>query len=435
MKTPVADLLSGDVVRRLAAYTGSGPVTTCYLDVDGRRYVRPHDYELQLERMLRPVREREHRAGRHGVIKDLKRIEDHVKSGFDRSHTRGLALFASSADGLWEPLHLPVAVRNRLVVNQHAQVRQLEAVLERAERYAVLLADRQRARLFVFQLGQLVDWSERFDRLPRHEDDGGDMVKDQVRDHVDSATARHLRRTADAAFELFQESGFDRLLVGAPGDIAGALERTLHPYLRQRMAARLSVPVGAREDEVREAAVTAEEEVLRTRAAADVERLRSAAGMGDGAVVGAAAVLVAGAAVGPEAVIGDQAHVRERSALGRGSVLGRGSSVENDAVIGAQVRVQTGCYITAFCEIEDEVFLGPGVQTLNDATAGRRPAGEPLRAPRLRRGCRVGGGAVLLPGVEVGEDAFVGAGAVVTRDVPPGTLVVGVPAREVRRWS
>ena len=87
------------------------------------------------------------------------------------------------ADDLWEPLHLPVPVRNQLVVNQHPQVRQLEAVIERSERFAVLLADRQRARLFVFQLGQLVDWSERFDRLPRHEDDGGDMVKDQMRDH------------------------------------------------------------------------------------------------------------------------------------------------------------------------------------------------------------------------------------------------------------
>ena len=292
-KTPVADLLSGEVVRRLAAYTGSGPVTTCYLDVDGRRYVRAHDYELQLDRMLRPVREREHRAGRHGVGKDLKRIEAHVKGGLDRSHTRGLALFASAADGLWEPLHLPVPVRNRLIVNQHPQVRQLEAVVERAERFAVLLADRQRARLFVFQLGQLVDWSERFDRLPRHEDDGGEMVKDQVRDHVDSATARHLRRTADAAFELFHESGFDRLLLGAPGDIAGALERSLHPYLRERIAARVTVPVGAREDEVREAAVAAEDEVLRRREGADVERLRAAAGAGNGAVVGLDAVLSA----------------------------------------------------------------------------------------------------------------------------------------------
>jgi len=285
LKTPVADLLSGDVVRRLATYAGAGPVVTCYLDVDGSRYVRPHDYELEFERIARPVRARAPRA--------VKRIEDYVRGGFDRSHTRGLALFSSAGGDLWEPLHLPVPVRNSVVVNEHPQVRQLEAVIERAERFAVLLADRQRARLFVFQLGQLVDWSERFDRLPRHEDDGGDMVKDQMRDHVDSATRRHLLRTAAAAFELFQESGFDQLLLGAPADIAGAFERTLHPYLRERITARLNVPVGAREDEVREAAVAAEEEVLRTREAADVERLRSAAGMGDGAAVGLDDVLSA----------------------------------------------------------------------------------------------------------------------------------------------
>jgi acetyltransferase-like isoleucine patch superfamily enzyme len=131
-------------------------------------------------------------------------------------------------------------------------------------------------------------------------------------------------------------------------------------------------------------------------------------------------------------VIGDQVHLRERSAVGRGTVVGRGSAIENDAVIGSGVRIQTGCYITAFCEIEDEVFVAPGVKTLNDRTAGRRPKGEPLRGPVLRRRCRVGGGATLLPGVEIGEEAFVGAGAVVTRDVPPRTLVVGVPARAVR---
>jgi len=154
--------------------------------------------------------------------------------------------------------------------------------------------------------------------------------------------------------------------------------------------------------------------------------------IGDGATIGAGSVLVTGAAVGPEAVIGDQVHLRERSAVGRGSVVGRGSSVENDAVIGADVRIQSACYITAFSAIEDEVFVAPGVRTLNDPTAGRRPEGEPLRGPTFRRRCRVGGGATILPGVEIGEEAFVGAGAVVTRDVPPRTLVVGVPARPVR---
>jgi acetyltransferase-like isoleucine patch superfamily enzyme len=154
--------------------------------------------------------------------------------------------------------------------------------------------------------------------------------------------------------------------------------------------------------------------------------------IGDGATIGSGAVLVAGAAVGDGALVGDQAHVRERAAIGRLSVLGRGASMENDAIVGAGVRIQSGCYITAFCEVEDDVFMAPGVQTLNDPTAGRRAPGQKLEGPRIRRGARVGGAAVLLPGVEVGEEAFVGAGAVVTRDVPPRTLVVGIPARPVR---
>ncbi|MEA2459770.1 MAG: hypothetical protein QOC95_2742 [Thermoleophilaceae bacterium] len=154
--------------------------------------------------------------------------------------------------------------------------------------------------------------------------------------------------------------------------------------------------------------------------------------VGDGAVICAGAVVVAGAAIGPGVVIGDQVYLRERSAIGRDSLVGRGCSVENDVAIGARVRIQTDSYITAFTEIDDDVFVAPRVITTNDVSAGRRPRGEPLRGPRLRRACRVGAGAVLLPGVEVGEEAFVGAGAVVTRDVAPRSLVVGSPARHVR---
>ena len=156
------------------------------------------------------------------------------------------------------------------------------------------------------------------------------------------------------------------------------------------------------------------------------------ASLGAGVTLGAGAVVLAGARLADGCVVADQAHVRERVELGAETVVGRGASIENDVRVGARVRLQTGAYITAWSVVEDDVFVAPGVLLTNDPTAGRRWASEELRGAVLRRACRLGGGAVLLPGVEVGEEAFVGAGAVVTRDVPPRALVVGVPARVVR---
>ncbi len=153
--------------------------------------------------------------------------------------------------------------------------------------------------------------------------------------------------------------------------------------------------------------------------------------LGDGVTVGATAVVLAGARIGDGCVVADQAHVRERTEIGAEGLVGRGASVENDVRIGTRVKLQTGAYITAWSVLEDDVFVAPGVVLTNDPTAGRR-RGEELRGAVLRRACRIGGGAVLLPGVEVGEDAFVGAGAVVTRDVPARMVAVGVPAKAVR---
>ena len=151
-----------------------------------------------------------------------------------------------------------------------------------------------------------------------------------------------------------------------------------------------------------------------------------------GVSVGAGTVILAGAHIGTGCVVGDQAHVRERSAIAANTMVGRGVSIENDVRVGERVRLQTGAYITAWSVVEDEVFVAPCVTLTNDKTMGRRRVGEDLRGAVLRRACRVGGGAVLLPGVEVGEEAFVAAGAVVTRHVPARTLVMGVPARIVR---
>jgi acetyltransferase-like isoleucine patch superfamily enzyme len=114
-------------------------------------------------------------------------------------------------------------------------------------------------------------------------------------------------------------------------------------------------------------------------------------------------------------------------------VLGDGVRIGPNVTIGDRVRLQTQVYITAFSVIEDDVFVGPCAMTTNDDTMARRFPHEPMRGATLRRACRVGGGAVLVPGVEVGEEAFVAAGAVVTNDVPARSVVMGVPARVVRQ--
>ena len=151
-----------------------------------------------------------------------------------------------------------------------------------------------------------------------------------------------------------------------------------------------------------------------------------------GAVICCRAIVLAGAWIGPGAIVGDQAFVRERSRVGAGSVIGRGTAVDNDVVVGERVRVQTDVYLTAYSLVEDDVFVGPGVFTTNDSTMSRHDRAFELRGAILRRACRIGGAAVLTPGVEVGEEAFVAAGAVVTRDVPPRGVVMGVPGRVVR---
>ena len=90
-------------------------------------------------------------------------------------------------------------------------------------------------------------------------------------------------------------------------------------------------------------------------------------------------------------------------------------------------------YVTGHSVVEDDVFVGPCAMTTNDHTMARHPLGHRLQGATLRRACRIGGGAVLVPGVEIGEEAFVAAGAVVTNDVAPRAVVMGVPARAVRR--
>jgi acetyltransferase-like isoleucine patch superfamily enzyme len=183
---------------------------------------------------------------------------------------------------------------------------------------------------------------------------------------------------------------------------------------------------------VLEHAVVGKQPALSPRSTAKREPLPPAE-LGPGTIVSTGAVVFAGTRVGARVIVGDQACIRERCEVGDDVVVGRGSLVENDTSIGALTKIQAHAYITAYSTLEENVFIAPCVATTNDNFMGRTERRHGLiKGPTIRRGARVGGAAILCPGVEIGEEAFVGAGAVVVRDVPARAVVVGNPARQIR---
>jgi acetyltransferase-like isoleucine patch superfamily enzyme len=183
---------------------------------------------------------------------------------------------------------------------------------------------------------------------------------------------------------------------------------------------------------VHDGAIVGKQPVLSPRSTASREPLPPAE-IGDGTVIAQGATVFAGTKLGARVLVGDGACVRERCVIGDDVVIGHGSLVENDTTVGSRTKIQALAYVTAYTTVEEDVFIAPCVVTTNDNFMGRTEKRHELRkGPTIRRGARVGGGAVLLPGIEVGEEAFVGAGAVVIRDVPARAVVVGNPARVIR---
>jgi len=139
------------------------------------------------------------------------------------------------------------------------------------------------------------------------------------------------------------------------------------------------------------------------------------------------------AQIGKGTRIGNFVLIRDNTIIGENCLIGSYVDIEGDVRIGNFVSLQSACYLTRGVVIEDEVFFGPRVVTMNDKTISyRRPSQRFERqAPRILRAARIGGGSVLLPGVTIGENAMIGAGTVVTRDVPDRSILAGNPGRIV----
>jgi UDP-2-acetamido-3-amino-2,3-dideoxy-glucuronate N-acetyltransferase len=154
--------------------------------------------------------------------------------------------------------------------------------------------------------------------------------------------------------------------------------------------------------------------------------------IGEGAIIGGHAIIHSGVRIGAGARVGDHAQIRDRAKIGPGATIGSYTSVDPEVEVGARTSVQVRCYLTAGSVIEEDCFVGPGVTFTNDNTMDRHPDDTPLEGAVLRRACRVGAGTVICPGVEIGAEAFVAAGAVVAADIPARGVAMGVPAKVVR---
>jgi UDP-3-O-[3-hydroxymyristoyl] glucosamine N-acyltransferase len=155
--------------------------------------------------------------------------------------------------------------------------------------------------------------------------------------------------------------------------------------------------------------------------------------IGRNCTIGCSAIIYAGTVMGDGVFVGDTALVRERCSLGEKVVVGSASAVENDTKIGAYTKIQTGCYITAYMEIEERVFFAPMVTTTNDNYMGRTEKRfKYIKGATIRRGARIGGGAILLPGIEVAEETFIAAGSLVTKNTSARKVLKGFPAKAFR---
>ena len=148
--------------------------------------------------------------------------------------------------------------------------------------------------------------------------------------------------------------------------------------------------------------------------------------IGAGSVIGANAVIYQGVVTGPECLIADGVVIREDVRLGERAVIGQNATIQNGAVIGNRSRVLDLSHVTAGAIIGDDVFWSVNVISLNDNSMNH---GGELDYPSVGDGASLGAGSVILPGQHVGERAIVGAGAVVTHDVPDDGQVRGIPAR------
>jgi len=153
--------------------------------------------------------------------------------------------------------------------------------------------------------------------------------------------------------------------------------------------------------------------------------------IGNDACIRSGTVIYGGTIIGNRLATGHNVVIREENVIGDGFNVWNSTTIDYGCKIGNNVKIHCNCYVAQFTVIEDNAFMAPGVTIANDIHPGCEFSSKCMRGPHIEEGVQIGVNVTILPFVRIGAHSVIGSGAVITKDVPPGSVVVGNPGRVI----
>jgi peptide chain release factor subunit 1 len=276
------DVTAADIRKLVNRPVTEEPVTTVYLNTDGARFPKTGDYEARLDGLLRDVRKTADtlpERRRSAALADAQAISSWVRNDFERDQVRGVGVFASGG-AVFDTVQSGIGVRNIARVNERPYVVPLEALLGRHHHIALVIVERDKARIFRYQLGRCREWLGIAADVHGQHKQGGWSQKGFEKG-IEHEVALHYKDTVEVLRLLHAEQPIDALVLAGPPAEAAEFSKKLHPYLQQVVHGEpLSLPGHSSADDVCTHLVEVEQALVSGRRSALLRRLAAAQGQG-----------------------------------------------------------------------------------------------------------------------------------------------------------
>ena len=289
------DVTAADIRTLVDRPVGDVPVTSVYLNTDGARFPRSGDYEARLDGLLRDVRKTAEdldEASRAAVLADADAISRWVRDQFQRTDVRGIGVFASGGE-VFETVEVALGVRNLARVNSRPYVVPLEALLGRHHHIALVLIERDKARILRWRLGRLDEYLGLESDVHRQHKQGG-WSQLRFQKNIEHEVLHHYKEASEVLRKAHEEEPFDALVVAGPHAESAEFIRNLHPYLEKILHGDpVSLDVHSGVDAVKEFLSGVEQSLVSERRSHLLQRLAAAQGQAEKAARGVRHVLEA----------------------------------------------------------------------------------------------------------------------------------------------